>query len=96
MEHVKGDKTLHRTNKQKASLFKFANSGIGSDLNPTIVLVYSIGLDSTSELTLPLEWLAMSHRGMRALIIVQPSNAGIKFCRVITVDTAHLEQTFPT
>lgn len=41
-------------------------------------------------LTSPLVWLHMSHKGIRANVTLEPSSAGIWFCRAITEETAHL------
>ena len=44
-------------------------------------------------LTVPLQWLHMSHIGITARV-GSPVVLGILFCRVVTVDTAHLEKQF--
>lgn len=43
------------------------------------------------ELTMPFEWLHISQSGMRPNVCFSPSFPGIRFCRVITVETAHLK-----
>lgn len=44
-------------------------------------------------LTLPFSWLHISHIGIKAWIMREPSGLGTRFCLVITVETAQLKNS---